>query len=173
MTRRQKSERRAFEFRTSATGGINGIVIPYLQVAQVGNFKEVFLPGAITFDDVIANVQHDRSRPLARTGGGGLTLIDSATELRAQIVLPTTSVADDVRELIKRKVLRGLSAEFRVIEDEWQGSERTIRQAYLNGLAVVDRGAYAGATLEEIRENCGAWIDDDEQTEGFQSWPLL
>ena len=38
--------------------------------------------------DVIARLQHDRGRPIGRTGGGGLELTDSAAELRAELLLP-------------------------------------------------------------------------------------
>ena len=145
-------EFRAFEFRALETGTIEGTVIPYGQPATIGDFTERFIPGSITIGDVIANRQHDRHKPLARLDGGGLTLTDSATELRARIELPDTSDGRDVRELIKRGVLRGLSAEFRARRESWEGSERTIHEADLVGLAVVDRGAYAGATVAEVRE---------------------
>ena len=147
-----KTERRAFEFREAADGVLEGVVIPYGQTAKIGGFSERFEAGSVTFGDVIANRQHDRKQPLARTGGGGLTLTDSATELRARIDLPDTADGRDVRELVKRGVLRGLSAEFRVQRDSWAGSARTIHAATLTGLAVVDRGAYAGATVAEMRE---------------------
>ena len=143
------TERRACELRASEDGkAIDGVVIPYGQNAIIREeFTERFLPGSITFGDVIANVQHIRSKPLARTGGG-LTLTDSATELRAKIELPDTVDGRDVRELVRLGVLRGLSAEFRTVRDQWQGSERTIHEAQLVGLAVVDQPAYLGAGIE-------------------------
>lgn len=142
-------ERRAFEFRASDDGGtVEGIVIPYGQAARIADFTERFLPGSLSFGDVIANRQHDRHRPLARTDGGGLSLTDSATELRARIELPDTADGRDVRELVRLGVLRGLSAEFRTLKDEWEGSQRTIREAQLTGLAIVDVPAYAGAGIE-------------------------
>ena len=39
-------------------------------------------------------------------------------------------------------------AEFRTVRDQWQGSERTIHEAQLVGLAVVDQPAYLGAGIE-------------------------
>lgn len=142
-------ERRAFEFRASDDGGtVEGIVIPYGQTAKIADFTERFLPGSLSFGDVIANRQHDRHRPLARTNGGGLVLTDSATELRARIELPDTVDGRDVRELVRRGILRGLSAEFRTLKDEWEGSQRTIHEAALTGLAIVDVPAYAGAGIE-------------------------
>ena len=70
---RDGMERRAFEFRASEDGkAIDGVVIPYGQNAIIREeFTERFVPGSVIFSDVIANRQHDRQRPLARTNGGG------------------------------------------------------------------------------------------------------
>ena len=149
-----KTELRSFEFRSISTGIIEGVVIPYGQRAAVGGFTEEFTAGSIRFQDVIVNLQHDRRRPLARTQGG-LLLIDSPEELRAKITLSDTADGRDVRTLIKDKVLRGLSAEFVTVEDEWRGSHRRILSATLSGIGIVDTGAYAGATLQEVRESVG------------------
>jgi len=145
-------ERRAFEFRASDDGVLQGIVIPYNQAATIGDFSEKFLPGSVQFSDVIANRQHDRSKPLARTGmAGGLSLTDGPDALRARIELPDTQDGRDVRALVKRRVLRGLSAEFRVQRDMWEGRSRTIHAATLTGLAIVDKPGYGGATVAEVR----------------------
>lgn len=164
-----KTEFRSFEFREAADGVLEGVVIPYGQTAKIGGFTERFTAGSIQFGDVIANRQHDRKQPLARTGGGGLTLTDSSSELRARIELPDTADGRDVRELVKRGVLRGLSAEFRVSRDSWAGSARTIHVATLTGLAVVDRGAYAGATVSEVREAVAAMSKPKRR----ESWPSI
>ena len=168
------TERRACELRASDDGGaVEGVLIPYGQTAKIADFTERFLPGSVSFGDVLANRQHDRQRPLARTGGG-LTLTDSATELRARIELPDTQDGRDVRELVKLGILRGLSAEFRTLKDAWEGTERTIHQAQLTGLAVVDQPAYLGAGIEareaiqwlkagQLRARSGAKV----------LWPLL
>lgn len=146
------TERRAFEFRASDDGStITGIAIPYGEPARIGDFTEIFVPGSVTFADVIANRQHDRQKPLARTGAG-LVLTDATDALRARIELPDTTDGRDVRELVRTGVLRGLSAEFRAIEETWEGDTRTIRAATLTGLAVVDRPAYGGASITEARE---------------------
>ena len=97
------------------------------------------------------NVQHDRTRAIARNRpGGGLTLTDSATELRAQIELPTNGDGPIVRELIERGVLSGLSAEFRVLPDgeSWSGRARLITRAELIGLGLVDQPAHADALID-------------------------
>ena len=145
-------ERRSFEFRVESDGRISGVVIPYGSDGVVRNFRERFAPGSVRFDDVLLNHQHDRARPLARTNGGGLVLQDGPTELRASVVLPETTAGRDVRTLVQSRVLRAFSAEFTALRDSWQGNLRTIHAAVLHGIGIVDTGAYAGATIDEIRE---------------------
>lgn len=149
--REKKTEFRAFEFRASETGVIEGVVIPYGQHAKVAYFEERFLPGSVRYSDVIANVMHDAGRPIARTDGGGLDLTDGRDALRATIQIPDTQEGRDTHHLIKKGVYRGLSAEFQVLDDDMPDNLRTIRSAELKGLGIVDRAAYAGATVSEVR----------------------
>ena len=126
---------------------VGGWLVRYGSTATLGRFTETIAPGAIQVPgDLILNRQHDRKKPLARTGGGlVLTPTEKGVELRA--TLPNTRDADDTLELIRAKVLRGLSAEFKAIRDRWQGNHRTVTQAVLTGAAIVDKGAYADATI--------------------------
>lgn len=149
-----KTERRSFEIRAADDGTLSGVVVPYNTPTTVGTFREQFAPGSLRFDDVILNKQHQRGVALARTGGGGLKLADSPTELRAVITLLDTQDGRDVLTLVRRGVLRGLSAEFAAIREEWTGNLRTVREAVLMGIGVVDSPQYAGATIAEQRENC-------------------
>ena len=68
--------------------------------------------------DVLLNIQHDDNRLVARTGGGGLTLIDGTDALEMSADLPETRDAEDALTLVRSGVLRGLSVEF-------QGAQRT------------------------------------------------
>ena len=62
---------------------VAGTLVRYGALADIGGyFREKINPGAFgQLGDVIANVQHDRATPLARTNGGGLELSDSPQEL--------------------------------------------------------------------------------------------
>ena len=141
------AERRAFEIRAADDGTLTGTVVPYNTPTRIGSFREQFAPASLRFDDVILNRQHQRGVALARTGGGGLTLVDSAEALRASITMLDTQDGRDVMTLIRGKVLRGLSAEFKMIREEWTGDLRTIRDAVLLGVGIVDSPQYAGATV--------------------------
>ena len=145
-------ERRAVEFRASAAGVIEGVLIPYGTASRIGGvFDEVFEAGSMRFARVMANVQHDRARPLARLGYG-LALMDSAAELRARIELPDTTEGRDTRALVEAGVLTGLSAEFRAVREDWPAPDRrVIHEAELRGLAVVDDPAHQSALIAEVR----------------------
>ena len=137
-----------------AVGVVSGVVLKYGELASIApGMSERFLAGAfgdMSKVDAIANVQHDRNRPLARSGGG-LVLIDTPSELRAEITLPPTAVGRDAKVLIEQKVLRGLSVEFGEVRDRMIGATRQVESAKLYGLGVVDRPAYPGAQIEAVR----------------------
>lgn len=97
--------------------------------------------------DAILNVQHDRSRPLARTNGGGLEFVDGGDALRIRARLPNTRDADDTLALVRAGVLRGLSLEFRVKTERLDRDVRVITAASLHGVAVVDRPAYSDSEV--------------------------
>ena len=125
-----------------------GIVMPYGKVSPV--FRERFRPGAfgdLAQVDVILNSMHQRPQPLARTGGG-LVLTDSAEELSMAASLPNTRLADDTIELVRERVLRGLSVEFHSLEEHNEGGIRVITRAKLAGIGVVDQPAYDEAVVE-------------------------
>ena len=92
--------------------------------------------------------QHERAQILARTDGGGLELVDDAASLQLSALLPPTTRADDALELVRSRVLRGLSPEFLVLEDEWRDDLRIIKKAKLLAVGLVDSSAYPGSIVE-------------------------
>ena len=110
--------------------------------------------GDVDAIDATLNVQHRRDRAIARTGGGGLVLVDSPSELRFEAELPQTREAEDTVRLVRSGVLRGSSIEFGVP----QGGEKvmdgivTVERARLAGLAVVDSPAYQDSLIEARAE---------------------
>ena len=163
-------ERRFSELRAEGRT-LSGVAVTYGETARIGSFSERFEPGAfgdVSGLDVILNVQHQRARPIARTGGrdpgGGLTLIDSPESLRMRADLPPTREADDALALVRSRVLRGLSVEFRAIRDSWENgrSLRVIHEAKLGGLGLVDSPAYPGSGVEarnEVRQTPGGGLE--------------
>ena len=159
-------ERRFTELR--AEGRRLSGVMPYGDVARLPWGSERFAPGAFGPDvgalDVILNVQHERGRPLARTGGGGLMLADGPRALEIQAELPRTRDADDALVLVRSGVLRGLSIEFAATRERHEGRVRVVEGADLSGLGVVDRPAYPGATVAARVSTRGAALAEVLET---------
>ena len=155
------------EVRAADGGQIEGVAMPYSSEADIaGAFKESVDPGAFgAIGDVILNVMHDRNEPLARTEGGGLIFEDGADRLFLRADIPTHRA--DVRDMIQRRIYRGLSVEMEVKAEDWPtANRRIIRAATLWNVAVVDRPAYDEATAAiatRAKEACRA---------APQRWPL-
>ena len=143
---------------------LTGVVVRYNEQTDRTVFgKEKILPGAfgaVEKADIVLNSQHDRTQPLARSGEGGLRLIDSYKELRAEVQLPNTRAAQDAYELVKRKILRGFSVEMYVQSDRVENDVRVISGAKLMGLGLVDKPAYrmSRAEVREDEEEYPIWV---------------
>ena len=74
---------------------LSGTAVRYGDVATLPWGRERFTAGAFApIGDVLLNSQHDRRTPLARTGGGGLEIRDTAEALLIEAELPATGAAD-------------------------------------------------------------------------------
>ena len=156
-------ETRRAELRQADGRRIAGTAIRYGDVAVMPWGSERFEPRAFSpIGDVMLNSQHERTTPLARTGGAGLVLRDSATALELEATLPSTRAADDVLELVKTGVLRGLSIEFEPLGEHLEGNVRIVDRARLAAVAIVDTPAYPASEVEarravlEVRKPIGA-----------------
>lgn len=127
---------------------LTGRVMTYGEEATGAPGPEMFLPGSFIWDDVILNRQHERLTPLARTNGGGLELRDTDVALEMYATLADTASAKDTLALVKSRVLRGLSVEFRALSETLSNGVRVIEKAELRGIGVVDSPAYAGSLVE-------------------------
>ena len=158
---RESSERVEYRFfeaelRVEGERTISGVAMRYGDVATLPwGEKERFEPGAFgstARGDVILNFQHDRARPLARTGGGGLTITDSPTDLRLEAVMPDTREGDDALELVRKRVMRGFSVEFipdsiRVEKSDGKADLVIVETAKLRNIGLVDRPAYPASRV--------------------------
>ena len=144
-------ELRFAELRTEpGTRNLSGIAVQYGDIARMPWDSERIEAGAFqSIGDILLNRQHDRGRPLARTGGGGLTLTDGSDVLRMSATLPETRDAKYVLALVRSGVMRGLSTEFVAEDESFKGSLRIIKRAKLVGLAVVDQGAYPASLVSQ------------------------
>lgn len=129
--------------------------------ADLGGFKERILPGAfkgaVTGNgDIRALVDHDSTKLLGRTSNGTLRVMEDERGLRVEVDLPDTSYARDVRTLVARKDVRGMSFGFRVPEGGQRFTKeggQTIRELTnidLREVTVTSIPAY-GATSVQVR----------------------
>ena len=135
------------------------MAIRYGDTATLPWGRERFEPGAfgdVAGADVILNVAHDRTRPIARTGGAGLALVDTSERLAMRAELPVTQEADDALALVRVGVLRGLSVEFRAVAERIEGGVRVIERAVLSAVGLVDTPAYPASEVEARRRRKGS-----------------
>lgn len=128
---------------------------------DLGGFKERILPGAFSGSlagstDIRALVDHDSTKLLGRVSNGTLKLTQDEHGLRTEITLPDTSYARDVKALVARKDVRGMSFGFRVPEGGQRFTKengQTIRELTnldLREVTVTSIPAY-GATSIQVR----------------------
>ena len=142
---------RDIEFRQSGDRTIEGTIIRYGDEAMIAQgISERVNAGAMSFDDVLMNIQHDRKQPVVRTGSG-LEFIDTRQSLSMKAKLPDTHHADNAMRLIDAGILRGLSVEMKVGKDRYEarskGNLRIIEQAEMVGVALVDSPAYTESVI--------------------------
>lgn len=135
---------------------LSGYAATFNQETRIADFHERIAPGAFaaslrTSPDILALVDHDPSRVLARTKSGTLRLSEDDRGLKFEIDVPDTSAGRDVLALATRGDLGGMSFGFTVPEggDSWQGDNRELRSITLHEISVVQSfPAYGGTTVQ-------------------------
>lgn len=124
-----------------------------------GAFTEIIRQGAFTRTlsrqpDVVLRYQHNLTTlPLARTKSGTLSLTETDQGLFARAELPDTTDGNDVRELIKRGDISGMSFRFRIPSragEKWSSEFRTreLLEVQLGSeISVVDFPAYPDTSV--------------------------
>lgn len=99
-------------------------------------------------DDVVATVNHDMSQILGRTASGTLRLDQDDHGLAFEVDLPDTQLGRDVRELVKRGDLRGMSFTAQVGDVE-RAKDGVIHRQFkrLVDVSVVTAPAYEGTEV--------------------------
>jgi HK97 family phage prohead protease len=148
------TERRAAPLEVRAKGRrLEGYAALFDTEARLGGFTETIKPGAFNGSlsrDIVALVDHDAGRVLARTRSKTLRLSEDARGLQFDLDLPPTSYANDVLALVERDDVGGMSFGFTVDDDgeRWQGSKRELRAVTLHEISVVSAWpAYEGTIV--------------------------
>lgn len=105
---------------------ISGYAAVFDQATKIGDyFTEIIKPGAFTRalqekQDVRGLINHDSNLVLGRTKSGTLRLFEDAKGLRYEIDPPDTTIANDLRESIKRGDIDQSSFAFVATKQVWR-----------------------------------------------------
>jgi Escherichia/Staphylococcus phage prohead protease len=146
-------ERRAFVAELRAKGRrLEGYAATFGAKATIRDYTETIAPGAFRNSlgkDVVALVDHDASRVLARTKSGTLRLAEDSKGLAFDLDVPDTSAGRDVLALAERGDLGGMSFAFIPIEEKWEGDRRELRSVDLKEISIVSAWpAYEGTIVQ-------------------------
>ena len=150
---------RFIDFRYDGDRTVTGTAMPYGDVAELPWGKERFEPqafGEVNSLDITMNIQHNRDRMVARTGGSGLTLDDSPQALRFNAKLIDDTDGNDAMKKIQGRLIRGVSVEFwpTKYRFEVEDPELMIIEAGRTARAwdLVDKPAYPKAMISSRQQ---------------------
>lgn len=134
---------------------LHGLAAPFDVQTHIGGFDEIIRRGAFTDSlaenpDVLALLDHDMTRVLARTKSNSLRLAESQRGLEFEVDLPNTSWANDALELVRSNNAGGMSFGFRVrpAGERWVKTLRELRALDLVEVSVVSAfPAYDGTEV--------------------------
>jgi HK97 family phage major capsid protein/HK97 family phage prohead protease len=164
-------ELRSFELRLEGTDGepvLVGYAAVFNQDSQGLPFIERIRPGAFkrsleSGQDILALVDHDRSKVIGRTSNGTLVLREDEHGLLVEI-RPNmeTTFGRDIVASVRRRDITNMSFGFVCKKDEWRGNVREIVEADLKEVSVVSMPAYAGTSIQK-RHREGKTMDQKER----------
>jgi HK97 family phage prohead protease len=150
-----KIERRSapLEVRANARR-LEGYAALFNTEARIADFTEVIAHGAFAHSildrDVLALVDHDTTKVLARTRSKTLRLSEDRRGLAFDLDIPSTSYGHDLLALAERGDIGGASFGFTVPKDgeAWDGNKRTLRAVTLHEISIVSSWpAYQGTVV--------------------------
>jgi HK97 family phage prohead protease len=148
-------ERRAVIELRRADRKLEGYAARFGVEARIADFTESIRAGAFADSlksgrDILALVDHDAGRVLARTKSGNLKLAEDSRGLQFELSIPDTTAGRDVLTLAERGDLGGMSFGFLVPKggDKWTGNRRELLAVDLREISVVSSfPAYEGTTV--------------------------
>jgi uncharacterized protein len=141
--KRLHPERRTAKLEVRAKGRqLAGYAALFNTETTIGDFSEKIAPGAFKASlagDILALIDHDQSKVLARTKSRTLRLAENGRGLLFSLDLPSTSYADDILHLVERGDAGGCSFGFTVAKggETWEGSKRTLTNVNLHEISIV------------------------------------
>lgn len=148
-------EKRQFEIEArQEKNKLVGYAIKWSVPSDIGGFKEMFNRGALkpAKSGVTMYLNHNSDYLLANTASGTMKLFSDEIGLRYEATLPNTQAGKDAKELVKRGDYRGVSIGFTDVQDDWNNTERVVKEATLYEVSLVDRPAHASTSVS-LRKN--------------------
>lgn len=129
---------------------VTGIAVPYGQDANIGGvYTERFERGSISEDITDVKLFYGHEEPIGKVISGR----DSEHGFEIVARISDTVRGNEVRTLLKDGVLNKFSVGFVPVESERDGSTVIRKSVSLREVSVVPFPAYAGATIQEVRED--------------------
>ena len=142
----ERERRTAGEVRAEGRR-LSGTVLTFGEISP--SHRERFAPGSIRLGAAVSlNLYHDRERAVAFLPGGGLEVRLEADAVRMVAELPPIPAADRALQEVRTGRTKGLSLEFRCIEDRRESGLRVIEAAELHGIGLVRAPSYGGSRVE-------------------------
>lgn len=139
-----KLERRAVVELRARDRKLEGYAAKFNVEARIADFVETIRTGAFAESlragrDILALVDHDATRVLARTRSQTLRLSEDSAGLQFELSVPDTTAGRDVLALAERGDLGGMSFGFLVPKggDVWTGNRRELTAIDLREISVV------------------------------------
>ena len=152
------TEKRAFAAELRAKGRrLEGYAATFNTPALIGGaFTETIAPGAFAASlrassDILALVDHDPGKVLARTKSGTLRLSEDTRGLAFDLDIPDTQAGRDVLALAERGDLGGMSFGFRAVDQHRNGAKRELCAVELIEVSVVLAWPAYDATTVQAR----------------------
>ncbi|TPW32748.1 HK97 family phage prohead protease [Pararhizobium mangrovi] len=138
------TERRGLPIEIHAKGRkLEGYAATFGTEARIADrFTETIAAGAFAASlagrgDVLALVDHDPGRVLARTRSGSLRLAEDTRGLQFELDVPDTQAGRDVLALAERGDVGGMSFGFTALDENRDGDRRELRAVQLHEISVV------------------------------------
>ena len=133
-------------------GRITGVLMKY--GTQARDRQETFAQGSLRWseDGIVLNRQHSRQDPILRF----VPVVDG-DEVRINAAIPDSVAGRSIRNEIGT-LFRGLSVEFRPIEERYENNIRNILAAELTGAGVVDSASYPTSVEIRNKKRIRIWL---------------
>lgn len=141
---------------------IQGVAVPFNRRARLpsGRIEIWASNSALPSGDALLNAEHIRGRWLAREPDS-LVFEQRSDGLYWRAEMPNTSGARDAVEMVRARIYRGASVEFRAQRERTAADgARVIVAASVTGLALAARPVFADTTVEARGERLAVLLED-------------